>query len=175
MYTNSLQLEGLTLKGSLTIYTDLAVESGASLVVDHANDEMVVNDQGEYWPQPKIRGSGSFDVSAGTLTFAKCHLLYGMSVTWNVTGANAKIHVTEDAECGNWLRRYIASDINISSAGELEVDQLVVQDRFETIAKLDLSGGTLDLDGDFKVTGGLDFSGGTIEVAANKAAEFWYE
>jgi hypothetical protein len=168
-YTNSLQLEEITVKGTFRICTHLNVSNGASLVVDDADDEMVLNRQGQVWPRPRLQGNGSFDVSAGTLRFEDCDLVHTMNATWNLTGG--RIHVTSDVGYASPTWKYIASDIDISG-GELEVDQLSGLPNFKTTGQLEMSGGTLDIDGDFKVDGGLEYSGGTIEVASGYVAEF---
>ena len=165
----------VTVKGDLHIYVN--VENNGAFVVDHADDEMIFDRFADY-ARPKITGDGSFDVSAGTLTFDDCLLPPDNTTTWNLSVAGT-IHITSECCCAIGTPFHTACAINITG-GELWVERADPGDpppppslcTFKTIGEFNMSAGTLDIDGGFKVTGGAQISGGKIEVAPGKSAEF---
>jgi len=160
----------VTVKGDLLIFVH--VENNGGFVVDHANDEMIFNQY--VYPRPKISGTGSFDVSAGTLTFDDCQLEADNTTTWNLSDAGT-IHVKRDCRCGASIPFYTSCAIDITG-GELWVERGdPIRPVFKTVGEFKMSGGTLDVDGNFKVTGGAELSGATIEVAPHKSATFEHD
>ncbi|GAG31245.1 unnamed protein product, partial [marine sediment metagenome] len=145
-----------------------------TFVVDHEDDEMIFDQIGHY-PAPKVTGSESFDVRAGTLTFDDCRLPVDNATTW-ILSDTGTIHVKPDCFCGTQEQPYTGCAIDISGDRDEVLFWVerggVLQLAFKTTGRFDMSGGTLETDGNFVVAGRAQLSGGRIKVAPGKWAEF---
>jgi hypothetical protein len=160
--------EGVTVKGNTSIY--IHTDSDGAFVVDEANDVMMF----DRWldePKPHLKGAAEFNVSAGQLFFDGCNLDYDLTGEWNVSGG--MLEMSSDCRFGDGFHQYIQCDMNLSG-GELFIDDLPIgyPPCFMTRGKFVMSGGTLDVDENFEVTGGAELSGGRIEVKHCRWAEF---
>jgi hypothetical protein len=164
---------GIEVKGSYLFYAH--IDNNGTFVLDDPNDTMTFRKFVDR-PCPKVGGTGTFDVSAGTLTFDNCILKTDNSTTWDLSGTGT-IHITTQCFCGDVLPYYTACAIDIRGGERLWVERAtgnvpLPRRLFRTTGQFSMSDGTLDIDGPFKVSGGAALSGGTIEVAPGESAEF---
>jgi hypothetical protein len=162
---------GITVKGNVLVYCDLV--NNGTFTVDDPNDVMRVNQASNHNRPRVFDGAGSFVVQDGTLEFDDCYLDHECAIPWILSGGT--IHVADECRVGDVS--HVNTSIPITmTGGELWVEQIAwpMALGFRTAGAFDMSGGTLDVDGHFKVTGGAELSGGRIEVAPDKWAELRY-
>jgi len=134
----------LLLKGTFTILASLQLDGTAR--VNHADDVMTIGEGvwvcGTYYP--KVSGDGVFDVSAGLLEFKSVDLDDPSGApNWDLSGGTIHLADTAYDDC-------LCSGVKV---------------------RIDMTGGTLDVDVDFSSTRDMTWSGGTIRVGQGATFE----
>lgn len=125
-----------------TIKILVSTTNNGTIKVDHADDELAFGNAVAL-SQYTIDGPSTGKLLVSAGLMRLNYVNLTGAVKWNITG------------------------------GELWVTDLIsISDPNDFTTKVDITGGTLDLDDDFQTNGGIKFGGGRIELAQGKSAAF---